>query len=617
MMNKKLLFLTLTIITLLASPLFGASDYDIHSLHSEIEITETGVYKINESFTLEFHTPLHGFYRTLPIYYKFDDSEREDVKVRVSHIRSSDTPRTFYEGEYLILRLGSETKRVLGLQDYWISYNYDIGEDPHQGWDEFYFNIVGEGWEVPIESVTFTVTFPKPIPSDAIWFATGKWGSTSNESVEWHLFEDKRTISGKVKNVGSKEAVTLQVQLPDNYYKERTDYEKILTLPFYLCSLLLVVVAYIIWNRFGKDKELIIVPQFYPPENMSPMDVGYIIDGQLDPHDITSMIFYWADRGNLTIIEEKKGFSFIKGANPTNALAHETETFNEFFKCGNNGIVKSKDLEGKFFLSYQKMKKKIERYYRGKRALYSSKSKNMAALSSLLLPVNALFYALSLSANYLGNETLFLWIVGTFLSFVPLPIFHLMERRWHLFNKAKRGLMIISLAIVFLLSLLLLTQFSSNIISTLFLVVTNFTIALFSRITAQRSEYGQKIIEQLLGLRDFIERVEIEQLKRMIESDPDYYYRILSFAIVLGLEKKWAKKFSSITIKPPSWYAGSVTVWDALIVSRMLQRCNTSLLSSVRIPPRTSSPGGRFGGSSFGGGGFSGGGFGGGGGGAW
>ena len=102
----------------------------------------------------------------------------------------------------------------------------------------------------------------------------------------------------------------------------------------------------------------------------------------------------------------------------------------------------------------------------------------------------------------------------------------------------------------------------------------------------------------------------------MIEKDPQYYYHILSFAIVLGLEKKWARKFDSLTIESPSWYVGQHTAWNALMVSSMISRCNSSLISSVATAP-ASSPGSRFGGSSFGGGGFSGGGFGGGGGGAW
>jgi uncharacterized membrane protein len=149
------------------------------------------------------------------------------------------------------------------------------------------------------------------------------------------------------------------------------------------------------------------------------------------------------------------------------------------------------------------------------------------------------------------------------------------------------------------------------------LLIANTLISFFAIITRQRSDYGRRVLEQVLGLREFIATAEMEELKRMIDSDPEYYYHILSFAIVLGLERKWAKKFASLAIEPPSWYVGPNTVWNAMVVSSMLNRCNSSLVTAVATAPSSGSPGSRFGGSSFGGGGFSGGGFGGGGGGAW
>ena len=71
-----------------------------------------------------------------------------------------------------------------------------------------------------------------------------------------------------------------------------------------------------------------------------------------------------------------------------------------------------------------------------------------------------------------------------------------------------------------------------------------FALSFFAVITRQRSAYGQRKLEEVLGLKDFIETVEMDQLKQMIDTDPAFYYRLLSYAIVLGLEKKWAKKFS-------------------------------------------------------------------------
>ncbi|MDD2296872.1 MAG: DUF2207 domain-containing protein, partial [Sphaerochaetaceae bacterium] len=142
-------------------------------MESEISITPEGVYEVQEKIIMDFLEPLHGFYRTLPVEYLFQDIDREDVRVRVSKIKASDTLKVMREGSYVTIRLGDADRTVTGLQDYSISYRYDIGADPYPDYDEFYFNIVGEEWEVPIEKFFFTINFPKPVDASSISFSRG------------------------------------------------------------------------------------------------------------------------------------------------------------------------------------------------------------------------------------------------------------------------------------------------------------------------------------------------------------------------------------------------------------------------------------------------------------
>jgi len=120
-----------------------------------------------------------------------------------------------------------------------------------------------------------------------------------------------------------------------------------------------------------------------------------------------------------------------------------------------------------------------------------------------------------------------------------------------------------------------------------------------------------------LGYREFIDKVEIDQLKMMIDQDPDFYYHVLSYAVVLGLENKWAKKFDGMIVNPPTWYSG-YNAFDVYLMSRMASNMIRSI--PVNSMPKSSisgSAGSRVGGGGFHSSGFSGGGFGGGGGHAW
>jgi hypothetical protein len=101
----------------------------------------------------------------------------------------------------------------------------------------------------------------------------------------------------------------------------------------------------------------------------------------------------------------------------------------------------------------------------------------------------------------------------------------------------------------------------------------------------------------------------------MIDQNPQLYYHVLSYAIVFGLEKKWARKFQGIMVENPAWCDGPAgSLGDAMVLGAMIGSLQSSvarnLYAQAASTPRAHP-------SSFGGGGFVGGGFGGGGGGAW
>ena len=292
--------------------LLPASDYTIDSFDTTIEVTKYGYYDIQEEVTLTFNVPKHGFYRNIPTYYQLS-GEESSIKARVTRIKASDDKNVNTSLQGVVIRLGNADKTVIGTHDYAISYRYDIGEDRFPDRDEFYFNIIGVDWQEPIKETSFVLKFPKPIDKGNIFFTRGVFGSVGDDGGKWSLDATNTIISGTVNTLQEGEAVTIAVALPELYYDKRPNYQ-LMFAPFALIlTLFVLVVAVKWWNRYGKDKDLIVVPQYYPPKGLSPMDVGYIIDSQLDSHDITSMLFYWADKGALTIIEEGKKLSLVKG----------------------------------------------------------------------------------------------------------------------------------------------------------------------------------------------------------------------------------------------------------------------------------------------------------------
>ena len=131
---------------------------------------------------------------------------------------------------------------------------------------------------------------------------------------------------------------------------------------------------------------------------------------------------------------------------------------------------------------------------------------------------------------------------------------------------------------------------------------------------------GRKLLDDMLGFNDYLEIAEKDELNLRNPPDktPQLFERYLPFALAMGVEQKWADRFTEIfaglrgpndSAYHPTWYNGS---WNSLDLSsntsNLSSGLNTASSSSV-TPPGSS--------SGVGGGGFSGGGGGGGGGGGW
>ena len=132
----------------------------------------------------------------------------------------------------------------------------------------------------------------------------------------------------------------------------------------------------------------------------------------------------------------------------------------------------------------------------------------------------------------------------------------------------------------------------------------------------RKTRKGVTVNHHLLGFREFIERAEKDRIKSLAEEDPAIFDRVLPYALVFGLEEKWAEAFSGMFTEPPKWYSSNSYTggFSPHIFVNDLGRSISIMNKSFNSSPRNSS-GSRS--ISMGGGGFSGGGFGGGGGGSW
>ena len=147
---------------------------------------------------------------------------------------------------------------------------------------------------------------------------------------------------------------------------------------------------------------------------------------------------------------------------------------------------------------------------------------------------------------------------------------------------------------------------SNSLPNTIFGIICLIIAAVCTYQLPKRNPRGQKFLNHVEGLKQFIDVAEKNKIKELVEQDPQYFYNILPTAYILNVSDKWINKFEDIMTIAPEWYSGSHLSSNRFNVF-------TKNFNSVSIPSTSNGGISR----SSGGGGHAGGGGGGGGGGSW
>ncbi|MGL5544694.1 MAG: DUF2207 domain-containing protein [Cetobacterium sp.] len=557
--------LFLLLITL-ATNLIADSGYIIDNYRVDITIDEKNLYTVEENITVDFKEPRRGIYRVIP--EKFNGRE-----IKVSDIKTNTKTHAKDEGDYIYLRMGDPNLYVTGIKNYLIKFKHNLGWDRESNFDEVYYNLVGNDWDTSIEKLEFKITLPKSFDASKINFTSGVRGSTNSTGVKWSV--SGNTISGHtIQSLGAKESVTIALPLPEGYFDFSAEKNM-----FYLFKALLYIIyiviptiAFVVWKKFRDEKEVIATVEFYPPDNLTPTEIGYYIDGAIHSKDMTSLIFYWADKGYLKLNEIKSSGFFSKDDFEIEFLKSGEDIKKEFESYMFRALMSFKNSEGKVRISNLK-----NRFYK-----HIEKAAEVLEID-LIMNKKTLYNSKSLRVGSSVRASIFVVIFATILYLNYFKIQNILE-----------------------LGLTVILAFISILI----------TIALSGKIKS-RTEYGRDMLGRVRGFKRFLETAEKRKLEMLIHENPGYFYNILPYTIVLGVSEVWADKFKDIQLPAPEWYGGSnignVFVMGAFMrgINNSMGALNDNMLSS---PKASTNFGG--GGSSMGGG-SSGGGAGGGGGGSW
>lgn len=542
-------------------------DFTINNYSVDITIHKEGYFDVVENYNLNFDIPKHGIYRSIQTKYELLDSmgNHTSRKIRISNVkvpnRKFDVPFDFVQKleDQMEIKIGDKAINLLGPQHYQISYRVHNAFLFENAQIRFYWNIKPDGWLVDFHQISFTVHVPEDVylsKENSFVYSGEKDTSVQSSDIQTYFSNGEFSGASKSDFVSRPgQSVTLLINMPLGAVQEAkpfwpfwTDYGWV-----FLIGVLLTAFFWVWWN-FGKDERVIATTTYYPPDQIDPAMVGFLINDRDDNSDLISLIPYWGAKGLIRVEEiPKKGLFGSKDTKliklaplPMDAPIYEREIFEGLFGTDN-------DVD--------------------KQEVLVSSLKNT-------------FYSKMLTAKKQLKECA-----------QPYYVVESRKVQWYMY------LILILLAI----GLTLIGLFFWGILAAVALVLSCVVLIYLNGFMIKKNAKGNRVLSELKGFRRFIKVAEENKLKMLLQDNPHYFEHTMGYALAFGMFTQWAKKFTALNIAPPDWYSTTGNMGMAHFSKSFSGAMDRTKSNFVSSPSSSSSSGG----------GSSGGGFGGGGGGSW
>lgn len=602
-------------------------DYEIRSYDIDIVVNENNVLDIKETLNVYFNEDKYGIYRKIPLVNNIsrNDGTTDTIYGSVSNINLNYDYSTYNENFYEIIKIGNSNYTVNGEHVYVLSYSYKLSNDSSSLYDEFYYNIVGPEWDIPIDNVSFSITMPKDFDNSLVGFSEGVYGSVGYSTITYTI--ENNVIKGySLSKLNPKEAITIRIELPEGYFTKshNIDFYK-----NYVIIIIFLIIGYMLWIKYGKNTKYIETVEFNPPDNLNPLEIAFAYNGSANKNDVISLLIYLAGKGYIKI-EEIKQTNFLTGEFNCNIIKlkdYDGENYlEEMFLNGlfkdqvislenndSNKIisVKLSSLSNNFYITINEILHKLNTNVNKEKILEKvPKSTKFFLLCFALFTF--IITNITIIGSYAPSETVLVAILFPGLALV-IFLSCILSKNSTLSTILFISVWSIGFGVVPWIFMVLpyLKIDITNCILYMFAILSIVIFALLINNLKKRTPYGNELLGKVMGFKSYLLNVEKSKLEALVLNDPSYFYFILPYAYVLGVSDKWIGKFENISLQNPYWYNGdnnfnfnSFNTISTKHLVTMPQVDNTYYRSSSS-------------GSGYSGGSSSGGGSGGGGGGSW
>lgn len=545
----------------------NVNDWYVKNFDTDITLNKDSSLDIVESITADCGiAEKHGIFRVLPTV-QYLEGKNQKSPVKLKSITDFNGEKYHYSTSYdpfdhtVTWKIGDEDIFVTGVNEYKISYSVKNAIRNSSDFDELYWNLSGNFWDIPVDNFSATIHFPPKINKDNLDLSVYS-GSYREENPFGATYEFIDSSTLKIlysKTMEPGEGITLSAAFPAGLVTpyEPSFWEKNGAYFFYLLPILIFWLCLKLWQKYGRDPKInpTVAPEFEIPEKLSPIEMGLVYtDGTLRTNFISASIINLAVNGFIKIkqIQEKgflRGADFelerIKQSSPSSVA--EATLLSKLFSSGDK--IKLSSLKNTFYVHISEI---------------GSSGKNFLQKKKFLVPHSKTFFIIFLAlglVSFIGSFVLFIFSVHLFLS----------------------------------------------------ALLSSIIILIFSPLMKKRTEEGHVLFRRIQGFKLYMDKAE-KYRQKYLEKE-NLFEKLLPYAIMFGITQGWINKMKDIygekyfaTYHPVWFYGAGISSFDANTFSSAISQVSSNMPSTMSSSPSSSGAGG---------GGFSGGGGGGGGGGGW
>ncbi|MBK5254026.1 MAG: DUF2207 domain-containing protein [Peptostreptococcaceae bacterium] len=526
----------------------NSGNFETTKYNMSVLVNEDHSYSISESITVIFDEDRRFFDVKIPA----DKKEIENINVenhKFTVIESDD--------EYTV-RI-SETAGVID-EAFDIELSYVVYEyaDDLSTKDMFYLELIPYNWGSKIDAAVIGIVLPKDFNYSNIECYADQYGAAiSGDLLDVKILKDesKIIISGTELTKGT--GISVKADLPQGYWQGEINNNWAVNYVYYVLISLMALIV-ILWFFLGRDPTIEKTVEYYPPEAMTPPEVGYLMDGEIGKKDIISMLFYLADKRHIKIVEyERKKFKIVKNREPRSEKRYIRQAVHAIFGIHNE--VDVNEITHNLGRAHGRVANGIEDQFESGNSRVFTKASEFAKVLGCFILAAAILVIGIFASIYSFNTTGYLLYVPVAILVFTTSMLTAAEYDKIVFARsAKTSILMATFVALLMIVLIVFTIFITNAFDSIFIGLTMLLCIIVSMVficwMKARTKQNAMLLARVLGFRKFISKPDLEIVLKLSRENPLYFYDILPYAYTFGLTSVWTKTFDIVKVESPEWF---------------------------------------------------------------